>query len=140
EEFVAVDGSVREGCLVVDGLMPGMDGIALLQRLKTENRGLPAIMITGHGDVAMAVRAMKAGATDFLEKPVRPDELLASIERALERAQDTSQLVRWRQTAAERVAALTGRQREVMDLVAQGRPNKLIAQELGLSQRTVDTH
>ena len=140
EEFLAVDGSVREGCLVVDGLMPGMDGIALLQRLKTENRGLPAIMITGHGDVAMAVRAMKAGATDFLEKPVRPDELLASIERALERGQDLAKLSAWRNMAAERIAALSRRERGVLDLVVQGRQNKVIAHELGISQRTVENH
>jgi two-component system CheB/CheR fusion protein len=126
--------------LLVDSLMPVMGGIALLEQLKLENRGLPAIMITGHGDIAMAVQAMKAGAADFLEKPVHPEELLATIERALERARDASRLSAWRQTAADRIATLTGRQREVMDLVVQGRPNKLIAHELRLSQRTVENH
>jgi two-component system CheB/CheR fusion protein len=140
EEFLAVNQPVREGCLVVDGLMPGMDGIALLQRLKTENRSLPAIMITGHGDVSMAVRAMKAGATDFLEKPVRPDELLASIERALERGQDFAKLSAWRNMAADRIATLSRRERGVLDLVVQGRQNKVIAHELGISQRTVENH
>ena len=79
-------GRTEKGCLVVDAVMPGMGGIALLEQLRAKNHGLPAIMITGHGDIAMAVQAMKAGAADFLEKPIRPDELLASIERALERS------------------------------------------------------
>ena len=140
EAFLAADRPNREGCLVVDALMPGMGGIALLEQLKAGNRGLPAIMITGHGDVAMAVQAMKAGAVDFLEKPIRPDELLASIERALERIRDSRKLAEWCETAAERIARLTPRERDVMDLVVQGRPNKIIAHELGISQRTVENH
>jgi two-component system, chemotaxis family, CheB/CheR fusion protein len=140
EAFLAVDRPGRAGCLVVDAVMPGMGGIALLERLKTENHGMPAIMITGHGDVAMAVQAMKAGAADFLEKPIRPDELLASIERALERAQDSLKLTAWRKTAAERIARLTPREKDVMELVVQGRPNKIIAHDLGVSQRTVENH
>ena len=140
EAFLSADRPDREGCLVVDALMPGMGGIALLEQLTASKHGLPAIMITGHGDVAMAVQAMKAGAADFLEKPIRPDELLASIERALERAQDSRKLFDWRRTAAERVARLTPREREVMDLVVQGRPNKIIAHDLGVSQRTVENH
>jgi two-component system CheB/CheR fusion protein len=140
EAFLAADHPDREGCLVVDALMPGMGGIALLERLKAKNHGLPAIMITGQGDVAMAVQAMKAGAADFLEKPIRTEELLASIERALERAQDSVKLSAWRKTAAERIARLTPRERNVMDLVVQGRPNKIIAHDLGVSQRTVENH
>jgi two-component system CheB/CheR fusion protein len=140
EAFLAADRPDGEGCLVVDAVMPGMGGIALLDQLKAKNHGLPAIMITGHGDVAMAIQAMKAGAADFLEKPIRPDELLASIERALERAQDSLKLSAWRQTAADRIARLTPRERNVMDLVVQGRPNKIIAHDLGISQRTVENH
>ena len=140
EAFLAADRPDREGGLLTDALMPGMGGVALLERLKADNRSLPAIMITGHGDIAMAVRAMKVGAADFLEKPVRPDELLASIERASERAQDSAKLAAWRKTAAERVARLTPRERNVMDLVVQGRPNKIIAHHLGISQRTVENH
>lgn len=140
EAFLAIDRPHTAGCLLIDAVMPGMGGVALLERLKLENRGLPAIMITGQGDIAMAIQAMKAGAVDFLEKPIRPDELLASIERALEGGKDTSRLSAWRQMAAERIGTLTARQREVMDLVAQGRPNKLIAHALGLSQRTVENH
>jgi two-component system, chemotaxis family, CheB/CheR fusion protein len=140
EAFLAADGPGREGCLVVDAVMPGMGGIALLEQLRAKNHGRPAIMITGHGDIAMAVRAMKAGASDFLEKPIRPDELLASIERALDRAHDSLKLSAWRQTAAECIARLTPRERSVMDLVVQGCPNKIIAHHLGISQRTVENH
>jgi two-component system CheB/CheR fusion protein len=128
------------GCLVVDSVMPGMNGIALLERLKAEGRSLPAIMITGHGDVTMAVHAMKAGAVDFLEKPVRLDELRASIDRALEGARDSAKLSAWRHAAAERLAGLTPREREIMNRVIQGQPNKIIADDLGISQRTVESH
>ena len=140
EAFLAAVRRDPEGCLVVDALMPGMGGIALLERLKARNLALPAIMVTGHGDIAMAVEAMKAGAVDFLEKPIRPDELLASIERALDRIGDSAKLAAWRKTAAERIARLTRRERDVMDLVVKGRPNKIIADDLGISQRTVENH
>ena len=138
--FLEAGGQDRTGCLVVDALMPGMGGIALLERLKAENRSLPSIMVTGHGDIPMAIRAMKAGAADFLEKPVRLDKLVASIDRALERAGDSVKHSLWRQAATERLARLTPREREVMDLVIQGRPNKIIADDLGISQRTVESH
>jgi len=140
EAFLDADRSERNGCLLIDAMMPGMGGIALLERLTAAHRGWPAIIITGYGDVAMAVRAMKAGAADFLEKPVRANELIASIARASERSQDAGQRSAWRQTAVERVAGLTPREREVMGLVVQGRPNKIIADVLGISQRTVENH
>jgi two-component system CheB/CheR fusion protein len=139
-EFLAAYNPDREGCMVVDAVMPGMGGIELLGRLKAQNPGLPAIMITGHGDIAMAIQAMKAGAADFFEKPIRPAELLACVERAVERARDSRKRDAWRKTAAERVARLTPRERSVMDLVVQGRPNKIIADDLGISQRTVENH
>jgi two-component system CheB/CheR fusion protein len=88
----------------------------------------------------MAVEAMKAGAIDFLEKPVHPDELLASIERALDRIGQPAKLSAWRQTAAGLIAGLTPRERDVMDRVVEGRPNKIIAHDLGISQRTVENH
>jgi two-component system CheB/CheR fusion protein len=138
--FLAAPHLDNAGCLVVDALMPDMGGIELLERLKAEDRDLPAIMITGHGDVAMAIRAMKAGAADFLEKPVRVDQLLASIERALERSRDSVKHSAWRQNATERLSRLTPREREIMDLVILGRPNKIIADALGISQRTVESH
>jgi len=130
----------RRGCLLVDALMPGMSGIELIERLKAEGHQLPAIVITGNGAVSMAVQAMKAGAVDFLEKPVRPDELLAGLERALDQARDGAKLSASRDTAATQVASLTTRQRQILDLVLAGHPSKNIAADLGISQRTVDNH
>jgi two-component system CheB/CheR fusion protein len=140
EAFLRVYRSGRQGCLVVDALMPGMSGLELLQRLKGERDRLPAIMITGHGDVPMAVQAMKAGAADFIEKPIGSNELLACIDRALEQAGDSAKLSAWRETAASSIAGLTVRQRQVMDLVLAGHPSKNIAADLGVSQRTVENH
>ena len=130
----------REGCLLVDARMPGMGGLALLQRLKSEGTRLPAIMITGQGDVPMAVEAMKAGAADFIEKPIGRDELFASIERALEHIRDSAKLSVRREAAATRLAGLTARQRQIMELVLAGHPSKNIAADLGISQRTVENH
>ena len=139
--FLEACGPGRIGCLVVDAVMPEMGGIALLKRLKALGRSLAAIMITGEGDVAMAVQAMKAGATDFLEKPVSPDQVLASINGALERLQEpTNVMEQRRRDATARFARLTPRQRTIMELIIQGRPNKIIAYELGISQRTVESH
>jgi two-component system CheB/CheR fusion protein len=140
EAFLAVYHPGRQGCLLVDARMPGMGGLELLQRLKGEGCRLPAIMITGHGDVPMAVQAMKAGAVDFIEKPIGYQELLASVERALEQAGDSAKLSAWRETAASSIAGLTARQRQVMDLVLAGHPSKNIAADLGVSQRTVENH
>jgi two-component system CheB/CheR fusion protein len=97
-------------------------------------------MVTGSSDLSVAVEAMKAGATDFIEKPVGRDELLASIDRALDLSRDASRLSRWHEDAAERLALLTPRQRQVMDRVLAGEPNKNIAADLGISQRTVESH
>jgi two-component system CheB/CheR fusion protein len=140
ETFLDTYGPGRQGCLVVDALMPGMSGLELLQRLKNEQSRLPAIMVTGHGDVTMAVQAMKAGAADFIEKPIGYQELLASVERALEQAGDTAKASAWRETATTSIAGLTERQRQVMDLVLAGHPSKNIAADLGISQRTVENH
>jgi len=129
-----------EGCVLVDALMPGMSGIELIERLKREGHELPAIVITGNGAVPMAVQAMKAGAVDFIEKPVGHRELLASVERALDQTQDTVTLSASRETALQRVATLTTRQRQILDLVLAGHPSKNIAADLGISQRTVDNH
>jgi two-component system, chemotaxis family, CheB/CheR fusion protein len=117
-----------------------MGGLALLQRLKSEENRLPAIMITGQGDVSMAVEAMKAGAADLIEKPIARDELFASIERALERTRDLAKVSVRREAAAARLAGLTARQRQIMELVLAGHPSKNIAADLGISQRTVENH
>jgi two-component system CheB/CheR fusion protein len=130
----------RDACLLVDAYLPGMKGLELLKRLHDAGDRLPAIMITGNSDVSMAVEAMKAGASDFIEKPVGHDELLASINRAFEQSRDSSKLFAAHDTAAKLVASLTTRQREIMKLVLAGHPSKNIAADLCISQRTVENH
>ncbi len=127
-------------CLVIDAALPGISGIDLLEKLRTAGHGLPVIVITGQSDVPMAIRAMKAGASDFIEKPVSRPGLLASIVRALEGSRDAAKLTAWRDAAAAQVAGLTPRQREIMGLVLAGHPSKNIAADLGISQRTVENH
>jgi len=140
ETFLETYSPSRKGCLIVDAQMQGMDGLALLERLKHEGSSLPAIMITGYGDVSMAVRAMKAGAVDFIEKPIRADELIASIESALDRTQDSGKRSAWHAAAAKRIADLTPREHQIMELVLAGHPSKNIAADLCVSQRTVENH
>jgi two-component system CheB/CheR fusion protein len=140
EAFLEAYRPGSEACLVIDAYLPGMNGLGLLHHLRAANHRLPAIMITGYSDVPMAVQAMKAGALDFIEKPVGNAELLASIERALEQSRDATKLSAWRADAANHIAALTSRQRQVLDLVLAGHPSKNIAVDLCISQRTVETH
>jgi len=140
EAFLEAYRPGRKGCLLVDARLPGLSGLALLQRLKVEHRNLPSIMMTGHGEISTAVEAMKAGAIDFVEKPVGRDELLASIDRAIEMTRNSTALSAWRETAAARIARLTPRERQIMDLVVVGRPNKIIAADLHVSQRTIENH
>jgi len=140
EAFLEVYHPGPEACLVVDAYLPGMSGLELLQHLSHSSHRLPAIMITGNGDVPMAVQAMKAGALDFIEKPFNHSDLRASVERALEQSRDSGKLLAWREAAANHIAALTPRQRQIMDLVLSGHPSKNIAADLGISQRTVETH
>ena len=139
-EFLDADRSGHNGCLVVDCRMPDMDGIELLDRLKAEGAQLPTIMISGYGDVPLAVRAMNAGAAGFIEKPVRGDQLLAAIDHALEQARGSTELAGLREAAAKRIATLTPRERQVMDLVVKGKPSKEIAFLLGVSRRTIENH
>jgi two-component system CheB/CheR fusion protein len=129
-----------EACLLVDARMPGMGGLELLHRLKRNGSRLPAIMITGQGDVPMAVEAMRAGAADFIEKPIHREELLTSIEHALEHIRDSAKVSVRQDVAAMRLAGLTARQRQIMELVLAGHPSKNIAADLGISQRTVENH
>jgi two-component system CheB/CheR fusion protein len=130
----------NSACPLIDAYLPGMSGLDLLQKLHDDGHRLPAIMITGNADVAVAVKAMKAGALDFIEKPIGREELIASIDRALELSQDSSKLLEWRESAATHLASLTSRQREVMERVLAGHPSKNIAADLGISQRTVENH
>jgi two-component system CheB/CheR fusion protein len=140
EAFLAAYHPGPGDCLLVDAYLPGMSGIDLLLNLRKAGHILPAIMITGNSDVTMAVQAMKAGATDFIEKPVGAADLLASIHHALELSHDSDKVVAWRQAAATHLAALTPRQRQIMDLVLAGHPSKNIAADLAISQRTVENH
>ena len=110
---------------MVDAYLPGMSGLELLRQLSHSNHRLPAIMITGNGDVPMAVQAMKAGALDFIEKPFNHSELRASVERALEQSRDSSKLLAWREAAANHIAGSHPRQRQIMDLVLAGHPARI---------------
>lgn len=140
EEFLAAWRPERALCLIIDAKMPGMGGLALLELLKARGGGPPAIMITGHGDVRTAVRAMQAGAIGFIEKPVAPEDLVAAVARAAETVEDTTAHLARRAAAARAIAGLTVRQREIMKLVIEGHPNKQIAYLLGINQRTVESH
>jgi len=140
EEFLAAYRQGQKGCLLIDAYLPGMSGLELLRCLEQDGQRLPAIMITGDSDVTIAVEAMKAGASDFIEKPVGREELLASVERALEQSRDSTKLFAWRQEALRRVGLLTSRQLEIMQMVLAGHPSKNIAADLGISQRTVESH
>ena len=128
------------GCLVADVRMPGMSGLELQEALRARAAALPVVIITGHGDIAMAVRAMKAGAADFIEKPFNEQVLLDAVHRALAQRPGEPPPSAVRAEIEARVATLTPREREVMLLVAEGRPNKVVATRLGLSTRTVEVH
>ncbi len=130
----------RPGCLLLDIRMPGMDGLELQERLSAEQRELPVLVITGHGDVQMAVRAMKGGALDFIEKPFNDQMLLDNVRQAVDRDCQA-----WRhRTEIEGIrkglSRLTPRENEVLALVVAGKPSRQIAKELGLSEKTVEVH
>jgi two-component system CheB/CheR fusion protein len=140
EAFIQAHPVDRQGCVLVDGRLPGMSGLELLEALRTTYPQLGAVMITGQGDVKMAVQAMRAGALDFIEKPVRHDELLACVNRAFEQPTDIVQSTERRDDAAARIGLLTARQHQIMDRVLSGQASKNIAADLGISQRTVENH
>jgi two-component system CheB/CheR fusion protein len=128
------------GCVITDVRMPGMNGLEMLARLAAAGSKLPAIIITGQGDIAMAVEAIRAGAADFIEKPVDSEALLASVRRALQQSPHPAERSATRAAAAMRIAGLTKREREVMALVVAGHSNKEVAARLGINQRTIETH
>jgi FixJ family two-component response regulator len=130
----------RSGCLLLDIQMPRITGLELQQRLNLRGWRIPVIFITGHGTVPTAIAAMKSGAFDFIEKPLREDTLLESIERALHWNDKAYEERLERATLQGRAALLTSREREVFELVAAGEPNKVIASRLGISFRTVELH
>lgn len=132
--------SLEPGCILLDIRMPGMDGLQVQQALRDKGIALPVVIMTGHGDVTLAVQAMKAGAVDFIEKPFEKAVLLDAIQLAFERL-NRSQAAKERASEAHvRLQALTQREREVLDGLAQGLPNKTIAYDLGISPRTVEIH
>lgn len=139
-EFLKIADRETQGCVLLDVRMPEVDGLEVQARLAAQGIMLPVIMLTGHGDVALAVRAVKAGAIEFLEKPFERTALLAAIEEALRQAgrNDRSQLAAFEATV--RLAALTTRERDVLEGMVLGRPNKLIAFDLGIATRTVEVH
>ena len=139
-EFTAVCQSSREGCLVVDIHMPGMDGLELQQQLKDDRIDIPVVVITGRGDVPKAVKALKAGAVDFIEKPFSGEHVLNSIRRALEISKRNREKDQFAIGAAERHERLTPREREVLDHLVVGDSNKVIAAKLDISPRTVEVH
>jgi two-component system CheB/CheR fusion protein len=141
ESFLAsMPATFEDCCLLIDADLPGISGLQLLQKLATDGIALPSIMVTGLGDIGMAVRAMKAGAADFLEKPVTATELLATVRRVLDEQHSHQERDARHRNAAQHIAALTKRQRDVMDRVLAGQPSKNIAADLGISQRTVENH
>ncbi len=140
ERFLASHQPGRGACLLLDVRMPGLSGIELQEELNRRGDGIPVIFLTGHGDVPMAVEAVKRGAFDFVEKPGGNDRLLALIEQvtALDAPARNERVER--QSAAARLDTLTEREREVLDRVSVGRRNKQIAEELGISIKTVEAH
>lgn len=141
EAFLASAGAAVPSCLVLDVRMPGLSGLELQRKISLERPGLAIVFISGHGDIPMAVRAIKAGATQFLTKPVHDEDLLAAIRQALRAASSRMRQVDAPVSALlQRVATLTGREREVADLVVGGLRNKQIAHQLGISEVTVKVH
>ncbi len=140
ESFLKACSPDQSGCLLVDARMPGLGGLDLIKRVTGMQLSLPVIMITAYGEIAMAVTAMKAGAFDFLQKPVRPDELLESIKDALNYSDKRPEQSADRRIAAAKIKSLTSRQRDILEKVLAGSPSKNIAADLQISQRTVDNH
>jgi FixJ family two-component response regulator len=140
EEFLAEYDPDQPGCIVLDVRMPGMSGPELQEELNRRGAIIPVIFITGHGDVPMAVEAMQHGAVDFLEKPFSDKDLTDRIQRALSADRRNRALLGEKDQIRARIAMLTPRERQVMELVTLGKLNKVIAWDLGLSQRTVEIH
>jgi two-component system response regulator FixJ len=140
EAFLAAIERVKPGCVIVDIRMPDMDGLELQEELRRRDFTNPVIVVTGHGEIALATRAMKAGAIDFIEKPYSDDDLLGAVSSGLARLEDSRHARQQADLAKGRVSALTPRERDVLRHLVSGRPNKVIAHELGISPRTVEIH
>jgi FixJ family two-component response regulator len=140
QDFLARYDPEEPGCLVLDVRMPGMSGLELQRQLKDSGIGIPVIIVTGHGDVPIAVRAMKDGALEFLEKPFSKQMLIDHVQAALQRDADRRRGLERLSDIDTRISGLTDREREVMELVVAGKLSKQIAAELGISKKTVDVH
>jgi two-component system response regulator FixJ len=138
--FLAALPGVQSGCIITDVRMPEVDGLELLRRLKKMGVHVPVIVITGHGDVPLAVEAMRVGAVDFLEKPFDDDVLLASVRAALNREHEDGRRHAERADVVKRVATLSHRERQVLEGLVAGKPNKIIAYDLGISPRTIEIY
>ena len=140
EEFLDQEEISQPGCLLLDIRMPGMSGLQLLDHIKEKDMSLPVVLITGHGDVSMAVQAMKDGATDFIEKPFNNERLIKTIKKCIDECEDINSKSEYKQEMLNKLATLTKREHEIMNLLVEGKKNKTIAQELGISPRTVELH
>jgi two-component system response regulator FixJ len=140
EALLAVAATLAPGCVIVDVRMPGMDGVALQAELAARGGTYPVIVVTAYADVPLAVRVMKAGAVDLIEKPYAVEQIVAAVRAALERVEDTRQQQLAAEAASARISILTPREHEVLVQLLEGRPNKAIAHELGISPRTVEIH
>lgn len=139
-EFLDAYRADWHGCIALDVRMPGMDGLELQEELTRRGNRLPIIIITGHADVPMAIRAMKAGASDFIEKPYSDELVLKSIRRALDTADRERELYDEREALRQRISDLTDRERQVLTRVVNGQSNKTIAADLGVALKTVEAH
>jgi RNA polymerase sigma factor (sigma-70 family) len=139
-EFLPKYAQDQPGCLIVDVRMPGMSGLELQEQLNLRGAMIPVIFITGHGDISMAVEAMRHGAFDFLPKPFRDQDLLDRVQKALDKDNRNRRQIAQMERIRELYETLTPREREVLELVTSGKPNKIMAADLGVSQRTIEIH
>src|SRR5579863_5503521 len=139
-DFLAAYRVEQPGCLILDIRMPGMSGLELQQELNVRGAVIPVVFISGHGDIPMAVEAMQHGAFDFLQKPFRDQDLIDRVQKAMERDAATRDQLRQLGRIRDRLDSLTAREREVLGLMTVGKQNKVMAGELGVSQRTVEIH
>ncbi|MBV8682778.1 MAG: response regulator [Caulobacteraceae bacterium] len=140
QAFLDAEPDPREGCVITDVRMPGLSGIDLAARLSRDACGPPVIVITGHADVPLAVRAMKAGAVDFIEKPFEESSILTAVRAAFDRSGGPESPTGELGEVAQRIANLSARERQVLDGLVEGKPNKVLANELGISPRTVEVY
>lgn len=139
-EFLHSFDSKQSGCILIDVRMPGISGIELQQKLKELGATMPIIIMTGHGDITMAVQAMKEGAFEFLQKPFRDQDILDTIAKAMEEDESNREKYKLKEDLQRRVENLTARERQVIDKVLEGKANKVIARELDISDRTIEIH